>query len=57
MISKPLKELQNIYWKKTDRKICFLTFIIVYKSFRPITFLGEHFYFFNGFEISIGFAN
>jgi hypothetical protein len=45
LISNPLKTLQTNSWeksyhRKSDRKMKFLTLVIVCKSFPSITFLG-----------------
>jgi hypothetical protein len=44
MILNPLKKVQKImrksYQQKSDMKMELLTFIAVFKSFRPLTFIG-----------------
>ncbi len=44
------------FQRKSDRKIEVLTFIIVYKSFCPLTFWGDFWSFFDGFKFSIKFC-
>ncbi len=41
---------------RSDKKMEFFIFIIVCKGFWPLTFLGDFWYLFNGFELGIKFC-